>query len=63
MYRLLVYYPQNKGVQETVNLSRAADVLNAISGLLASHEGCETIVVLLDNVRLFAVDCHGNRLP
>ena len=63
MYKLLVYYPEREGVQATIEVRRAADVVDAIPGLLAAHDGCEHIVVMLDNVRLFAVDCHGNRLP
>ncbi len=63
MYKLLVYYPDTKGVHTTVDVARGADVLTLIPNVLAEHDGCEHIVVTLNGMRLFAVDCAGNRLP
>jgi hypothetical protein len=63
MYQLLVYYPGKAGVQATFIVERAAEVLDLIPKLLAEHRGCERVVVMLDQTRLFAVDCAGNRLP
>lgn len=63
MYQLLVYYPGTKGVAATVDARSAVDVLELIPKILADHEGCEHVVVMFNSVRLFAVDCAGNRLP
>jgi hypothetical protein len=41
---------------------RAHAVLETIPKLLAAHPDCERIVVWSDHVRLFAVDCRGNRI-
>ncbi len=63
MYQLLVYYPEKPGVHATIVAERAAEVLDLIPKILAEHDGCERVVVTYDQVRLFAVDCAGNRLP
>jgi len=62
VYTLQVFYPGDSTVRQTVRVDRAADVLTIIPELLEQHDGCERIVVLLDAVRLFAVDCQGNRI-
>ena len=63
MYRLLVHYPQEDVARATVDVTTAADVLTHIPEILAEHEGCAHIEVMFNDVRLFAVDCAGNRLP
>ncbi len=63
MYQLLVYYPDTKGVAATIDARRAVDALELIPKILSDHEGCEHVVVMFNSVRLFAVDCAGNRLP
>lgn len=62
MYSLRVMKPGSIAPLETVELDRAADVLTCIPELLARHAGCERIEVLASTTRLFAVDCHGQRL-
>jgi hypothetical protein len=62
-YRLLVYFPGDRVPRATFDTQRAPEVLTIIPEILASHDGCEHVVVMLDGARLFAVDCHGNRLP
>lgn len=63
MYQLLVYFPGSDVVRATIDVEKAADVLTLIPKILAEHEGCEHIVVMFRDIRLFAVDCTGNRLP
>ncbi len=63
MYQLLVYFPGSEGARARINIDRGSDVVAMIPKLLAEHEGCEHIVVMLNDVRLFAIDCAGNRLP
>jgi hypothetical protein len=63
MYQLLVYHAGDKRPSADVRVARAADVLSRIPELLAEHHGCEHIVVTFNEIRLFAVDCAGNRLP
>ena len=62
MYELHVYYPGDTIMRKTVRAARAAEALDLIPQLLAEHDGCEHIVVMTRGVRLFSVDCHGNRL-
>ena len=62
MYDLLVYYGDDPRLRERHTVERAGDVLTMIPKLLAAHEGCEHIVVMLGPRRLFAVDCKGNRI-
>jgi hypothetical protein len=62
MYQLVVYFPGSAIARSTISLDRSTDVLDLISKLLAEHEGCEHIVVMFNGIRLFAVDCHGNRV-
>lgn len=63
MYELHVFYPGDAIARKTAKAGRAADALGLIPRLLAEHDGCEHIVVMGGGVRLFAVDCAGNRLP
>jgi hypothetical protein len=63
MYELHVYYTGDRLPRKTVKAARAAEALDRIPQLLAEHDGCEHIVVMVSGVRLFAVDCHGSRLP
>lgn len=63
MYRLLVYHPGEPTPRATFSLARAADVLTRIPEVLAEHRTCEHVVVTFDEIRLFAIDCAGNRLP
>jgi hypothetical protein len=62
MYQLLVFFPGKRGPHATVRVQRASEVLEMIPKLLGDHGGCERVVVMVDHVRLFAVDCKGNRL-
>jgi hypothetical protein len=61
VYTLEVFYDGKADHAE--RLQSAADVLSRIPVLLEAHAGCEKIVVLINGVRLFAVDCKGNTLP
>ena len=63
MYTLSVFYGSQTKPHAVHRIDRSADVLTAIPKLLAEHEGCEHIVVTSDSIRLFSVDCKGNRLP
>jgi hypothetical protein len=54
MYQLLVYFPEQRDAHAIVNAHNASD---------ADHHGCERVVVMMGTVRLFAVDCAGNRTP
>lgn len=63
MYQLMVYHPGEPIARVTVKAARAAEALALIPLLLAEHHGCEHVVVTVDGVRLFSVDCAGNRLP
>ncbi len=60
MYELQVFYEGK--LHHTERRTGAADVLARIPVLLQEHEGCEKVVVMFDRMRLFAVDCKGNRL-
>ena len=63
MYKLMVYHSGGAQVSATITVARAADVLSRITQVLAEHDGCESVVVTFNDIRLFAVDCAGNRLP
>jgi len=63
MYRLQVFHTGSVVPTETLTIRQAAEVLQAIPELLARHPGCAHVEVLMDSVRLFAVDCTGARLP
>jgi hypothetical protein len=61
MYTLQVFFD---GRLDHLEVCRdAAGTLARIPELLREHDGCEKIVVMFGDVRLFAVDCKGNRLP
>lgn len=47
----------------SVSCDRASQAMSQISELLGAHPGCERIDVMLDDRKLFAVDCSGNALP
>ena len=63
MYELGVYYPGDTIARSMVEAKRADEALGLIPKLLAEHAGCERVVVMLSGLRLFSVDCAGNRLP
>ena len=63
MYELGVYYPGDIIARKMVEAKRAEEALGLIPKLLAEHDGCERVVVMLSGLRLFSVDCAGNRLP
>ncbi len=63
MYQLQVYLPNNPVPLAAYHTAAAAEVLDLVQKALADHDGCERVVVTLSGVRLFAVDCAGNRLP
>lgn len=62
MYRLLVYHaaPTPHAI---LTAETGAEALALVQAALAEHDGCERVVVMLDDVRLFSVDCDGNRHP
>ena len=61
VYQLQVYLPGEKHPHVTATAKRGSEVLTLIPKLLEAHDGCERIVVLLGQMRLFSVDCAGNR--
>jgi hypothetical protein len=63
VYKLLVYHAGENLPHATILVARAAEVLDRIPEVLAQHHTCEHVVVTHNDVRLFAVDCAGNRLP
>jgi len=63
MYQLLVFYSGESRPHATIEVAKAPEVLELIPKILAEHQGCEHVVVMLERARLFAVDCKGNRLP
>ena len=63
MYTLRVFQPGDPIATETLVRERAADVLESIPILLARHSGCERIEVHAGALKLFSVDCEGNRRP
>lgn len=62
MYELLVFYGDDPQERERHSVARASEVLLMIPKLLEAHHGCEHIVVMMGEARLFAVDCKGNRI-
>lgn len=63
MYQLLVYYPDSEEPHAVIPLERGADAMALITRILAEHQGCEHVVVMLGSTRLFSVDCAGHRQP
>ena len=63
VYRLLVCYHQEVLPRDVVSIERADAVLDRIPDVLAEHRDCEKLVVMLDGLRLFAIDSSGARLP
>ena len=63
MYQLQVYYPGQTFAQAVIDVKQASEALDLIPDVLAKHQGCERVVVMMGTNRLFAVDCSGNRLP
>ena len=63
MYQLLVYYADDTAPRQRISVGKASEVLALIPELLAAHAGCERVVVMVGDTRLFSVDCHGNRQP
>lgn len=63
MYRLLVYHAEADAPHATLTAQTGAEALEMVQAALAEHIACERIVVMLDDVRLFSVDCQGNRHP
>lgn len=59
----MVHYSGEGPARHVEPVGSAALVLERIQRLLAEHPGCERIEVRADHIRLFAVDCAGNRLP
>ena len=62
MYHLRVYKPGETIASAHLTVEVAADVLTSIPRLLAEHDGCERVEVLIGTTHLFSVDCSGNRL-
>jgi len=63
MYALEVYFPKDRVPSHVEHMTAAAGLLARIPILLREHDGCEKIVVVAGETRLFAVDCKGNTLP
>ncbi|HEX2561982.1 hypothetical protein [Phenylobacterium sp.] len=57
-----VFYAGDPTPVQTVQVKRASDTLARIPALLGEHGDCERIVVFIGPTRLFAVDCHGNKI-
>lgn len=65
MYHLLIYYPGDPAHRPSQRIE-ARDpkaIVDTIPKVLAEHDGCERVVVMMGVTRLFSVDCAGNRLP
>ena len=62
MYTLQVFYSGSRLAAQTYEIEKSARVLTRIPELLAAHDGCERIAVSTRGVRMFPVNCHGNRL-
>lgn len=62
MYRLEVFHSGSARPAHRELVHRASDAMERISALLREHEGCQKVVVFLDETRLFAVDCEGNQI-
>jgi hypothetical protein len=63
MYRLLVYYPEKDTPHAVLTAGSGGEALAMVQAALDEHDGCERVVVMLGVVRLFSVDCKGNRHP
>jgi hypothetical protein len=63
MYTLHVFYSKSGPLHHIEHAANAAEALARIPAILKEHEGCERIVVMHGDTRLFAVDCKGNMLP
>ncbi|HEY8574518.1 hypothetical protein [Phenylobacterium sp.] len=63
MYRLNVFHDGRTTPTQTVALSQAGDVLTSIPMLLEQFPDCARVEVTAGAVRLFSVDCKGNRIP
>ncbi len=62
MYRLRVFHAGSTSPTEVLSIDSAAEVLTAIPRLLERHPDCAHVEVRVGEIRLFAVDCEGNRL-
>lgn len=63
MYSLHVFYSGIPAPRAVVNAQDAEQAMSQVRDLLAQHQGCERVEVHAGAVKLFAVDCEGNRLP
>ena len=59
-YTLTVFHKGRPLPTEAIHVPRAADVLSAISSLLAKHADCHRIRVDSPTAHLFTVDCKGD---
>ncbi len=62
MYRLLVFYPDERHPRQSATIQNAADVLSRMQDLLPAQRGCHCVQVLMDHRKLFAVDGEGDAL-
>lgn len=62
MYELQVFHAGSDFPTERVWVSQAAEVLESIPKVLQRHSGCERVVVSKGALKLFSVDCAGNRI-
>jgi hypothetical protein len=62
MYRLLVFYPDERYPRQSATIQNAADVLSRMQDLLPAHRGCHCVEVWMDNRKLFTVDGEGDAL-
>ena len=63
MYALKVFHPGEAVARQTHTATSADEVMRLIPKLLADHPGCERVEVHSATVKLFAVDCEGQRIP
>lgn len=57
MYQLLVFHTEDRVPRQTVNVENDDEAFDRIPEILAAHPSCARIVVMLNDQRLFEVDC------
>lgn len=62
VFSLLIFFPDEKGPRHIERLERASDTAPRVRSLLDAHPGCARIDVMMDDRRLYAVDCAGNQV-
>lgn len=62
-YTLSVHFASETNPRHVERINIAGKVLSRMPVLLQGHRGCEHIVVMLRNTRMFGFECAGNTLP